>query len=271
MKVIRNINNNVALCIDSKGKEVIVFGKGIGFSKVPCEIPLNKIERTFYDLDNQYISLLNDLSSESLKIADIVVNYAIEKLNCELNSNLIFNIADHIDFAIERYRKNIKMSLSIFNDIEHLYDAEMEVGKYALDVIYNVARVRLPEEEAACIALNIINSEYNLHKNDLMNEKTIDQVVSIIEETFKIKINKKTFSYSRFVTHMYYLFKRENEKKEISSDNLKLYNSLIKTYPKSYECANEISKYFKKTRNYELSKEESLYLILHINRLCSMK
>ena len=70
---------------------------------------------------------------------------------------------------------------------------------------------------------------------------------------------------------MYYLFKRENEKKEISSDNLKLYNSLIKTYPKSYECANEISKYFKKTRNYELSKEESLYLILHINRLCSMK
>ena len=105
MKAIRNINNNVALCIDSKGKEVIVFGKGIGFSKVPCEIPLNKIERTFYDLDNQYISLLNDLSSESLKIADIVVNYAIEKLNYELNSNLIFNIADHIDFAIERYRK----------------------------------------------------------------------------------------------------------------------------------------------------------------------
>ena len=33
MKVIKSINNNVAHCYDAKGREVIVFGKGIGFTR----------------------------------------------------------------------------------------------------------------------------------------------------------------------------------------------------------------------------------------------
>ena len=32
MKVIKSINNNVSHCVDSKGREVVAFGKGIGFS-----------------------------------------------------------------------------------------------------------------------------------------------------------------------------------------------------------------------------------------------
>ena len=44
MKVIKKINNNVAICLDNNGKELIAFGNGIGFPKVPYEIHyLNKI------------------------------------------------------------------------------------------------------------------------------------------------------------------------------------------------------------------------------------
>lgn len=45
MKVIKNINNNVSLCLDSKNNEVIAFGKGIGFTKPPYEIPLSEMIR----------------------------------------------------------------------------------------------------------------------------------------------------------------------------------------------------------------------------------
>lgn len=31
MKAIKKINNNVAICVDSNNKELIAFGKGIGF------------------------------------------------------------------------------------------------------------------------------------------------------------------------------------------------------------------------------------------------
>lgn len=46
MQVVKNINNNVSLCLDNDGHEVIVFGKGIGFVKPPHEIPLESIQRT---------------------------------------------------------------------------------------------------------------------------------------------------------------------------------------------------------------------------------
>ena len=51
MVVVKNINNNVSLCLDSGNKEVVVFGKGVGFIKPPHKIPLGKIERTFYDVN----------------------------------------------------------------------------------------------------------------------------------------------------------------------------------------------------------------------------
>ena len=38
MKVIKNINNNVAICVDDNGHEVVAMGKGIGFSKPPYEV-----------------------------------------------------------------------------------------------------------------------------------------------------------------------------------------------------------------------------------------
>ena len=38
MKVIKKINNNVALAQDAKGREMIVFGKGIGFPAMPYEL-----------------------------------------------------------------------------------------------------------------------------------------------------------------------------------------------------------------------------------------
>lgn len=37
MRVIKKINNNVALCLDSDNHELIAFGKGIGFPQIPYE------------------------------------------------------------------------------------------------------------------------------------------------------------------------------------------------------------------------------------------
>ena len=67
MKVIRNINNNVAVCLDDNNHEVIAFGKGIGFQKAPYEIALSQIERTYYNLEPHYIALLDELPEYEMK------------------------------------------------------------------------------------------------------------------------------------------------------------------------------------------------------------
>ena len=61
MKVIRNINNNIAHCIDSKGREVVVFGKGIGFYKANEDIPLSKINRTFYNIKDSDYGIIRNI------------------------------------------------------------------------------------------------------------------------------------------------------------------------------------------------------------------
>ena len=57
MKVIKKINNNVALCVDNNKKELIAFGKGIGFPDMPYEIKdLSAISMTFYRMDQSFIN-----------------------------------------------------------------------------------------------------------------------------------------------------------------------------------------------------------------------
>ena len=62
MEVYKKINNNVALARDAKGRELVVFGKGIGFASMPYELTdLSRIQRTFYDVNEKYFALLRDV------------------------------------------------------------------------------------------------------------------------------------------------------------------------------------------------------------------
>ena len=61
MRAIKNLNNNVALCVDGKNREVIAFGKGIGFNKVPNDIPLSRIDRTFYNVSPTFVSVIPEI------------------------------------------------------------------------------------------------------------------------------------------------------------------------------------------------------------------
>lgn len=104
MKVIKNINNNVSLCLDSNNNEVVAFGKGIGFTKPPYEVDLDKIQRTYYGIDPTYINMINDIPEDILDISDKIINYARMKLENPVNSNIVITLADHINFAIQRYK-----------------------------------------------------------------------------------------------------------------------------------------------------------------------
>ena len=109
MKVIKNINNNISLCLDSRNNEVVAFGKGIGFTKPPYDVPLSKIDRTFYDVDEEQLAVLNRIPENVLEAAAEIVDLANEKMDNQFRENVVFTLADHIDFSVQRYRKNINI------------------------------------------------------------------------------------------------------------------------------------------------------------------
>lgn len=65
MKVIKKINNNVALCLDSSGAQLVAMGKGIGFPAVPYELKdLSCIQQTFYNVDPAFLELFTSIPQE---------------------------------------------------------------------------------------------------------------------------------------------------------------------------------------------------------------
>lgn len=269
MKAIKRINNNVCLCIDSKGKEIVARGRGIGFHDFPYELDVKDVERTYYDVSENYISMINDIPEDIIDIATETIDYARNILENGISSNIVFTLADHINFTIERFKKNMDIRLPIIYDIQYLYKKEMDIGKYCLKLIKNKLKAYLPDDEAAYIALHIVNAEEK-EKNEkvIESEKVIDDITDIIENDFNLKIDKNGFNYSRFVSHMQYLLRRGKNKELVKSNNQKIYENLKISYPETFECSQRISKYLYSILNFELTDEECIYLILHINRLC---
>lgn len=270
MKVIQCINNNVAVCLDSDGNEVVVFGKGVGFKKPPFEIELSQIDRSYYNVDKNVMPLISGIPQNVLEISSKIVLMAKNSIDSLISSNVVFTLADHIDFAIKRHRKNMKITLPIVNDVEQLFDKEYKVGLYALKLIREKLNVFLPKEEAAFIALHIINAEeVSSNHEAITDEAIIGGIVKIVEDEFAVNIDKSGANYSRFLSHLHYLLKRGRSKHLISSDNSMLFTTVKNDYPVTYACAKKICSYLLKALSLELTDEEILYLMLHINRLCT--
>ena len=156
MKIIKKINNNVALAQDAKGKELVVFAKGVGFPPMPYELnDLSEVKRTFYDVSGRYIDLLRDLPEDLLLAADDIVKEALEELDCELNPNLPFILADHLQFAIQRCRDGVPLQNPLSYDVRHLYPKEYTVACRGISILREELGVELPDSEAIIIAVAV--------------------------------------------------------------------------------------------------------------------
>ena len=228
MRVVKNIHNNISLCLDSKGNEVVAFGKGIGFKKPPYEIPISRIERTFYNVNPIFINTLSQIPEDIIQVSTKIIDYANKKLSGVYNENLIFTLADHILFSIKRKKENIVINLPFSQEVRYIYPKEIKIGEYAVKLIKQDLGVELPQQEAAVITLHIV--EYGLQgvQNSYKDgQSIIDRCTEIVEKYMNIKVDRQGFSYSRFVSHMYYLLDRLSNNQSVSSQNKKMFDKLI--------------------------------------------
>lgn len=135
MKVVKCINNNVAICLDDDNNELVAFGKGIGFKKPPFEIDVAVIQKTYYGIDENYVHMINEIPEEILLLSEEIIKYAENELDYIFSPNVIFTLADHINFAIVRCKEKLNITLPIVQDIKFLYENEYAIGKYALSLI----------------------------------------------------------------------------------------------------------------------------------------
>lgn len=271
MRIVRKINNSAAVAQDSRGKELIVIGKGIGFPAVPYELTdMSRIDRTFYDIDPRYFEMISTLPQEILLASADITEDAQVVLNTTLNSNLPLTLADHLNFAVERFRSGLNLTIPIAYDIRHLYPNEFDLGVKALDILKEYTGVSLPDSEAVSIAMHLINAEIeNSEIHSLVKALEIQEgVESIVEREMNLKLDKDSYSYYRFTMHIRYLIQRLMSGTQSETGSGSMVKMLANDYPKTYICAKKIAAFLQKQENWCCNDEELLYLMLHINRVC---
>ena len=268
LRAIRRLNNNAVVCRDSTGREVIAMGKGVGFGDVPRELSLDEVERTFYDLDEGNINVMSDLPPEVVLFTAKIMDIAQNELSYELSPNAVLLLADHLNFAMERVRKNIQIKMPLAYDVQHMYPVEYKLGQYTVDKARKEFRVGLDKDEAVGIAMNIINARKTPSQRPEGNfDHMLEEVTEIVENHFHIMVDRESFNFSRYATHIQYLFQRIQQKTTIDTENLRMYKDLREEFPDIAQCVEAIAGHIKNKWGSELSEEEKLYLILHVNRI----
>ena len=273
MKISRIINNNVVSTCDEEGREIIVMGRGVGFkAKEGSTIDEEKVEKIFrlesQNTMDKFKELLVSLPMEHVQISAEIISYAKEVLNRPINPNVYITLTDHINFALERYKQKMMFSNPLIREVRSFYHAEYLIGEYAIAMIERGLGVKLPVDEAASIALHIVNAEYDAPMGDTIKiTNLIQQVLEVVREYFSIELDEQSLSYERFITHLRFLAQRVFTGEHMNLDNLEFQEFIDRLYPEEYACSQKIQALIKLQYRHQVTEEEVAYLALHIKRI----
>lgn len=273
MKIVRVLNTNAVVTIDAEGRELIITGAGIGFKKKRGEnLDPSLADKTYYlestDDNKRLQQVVKEISEEYLEIAACVVNEA-RKNGLKVRDSLYVTLTDHINSAVDRYRKKIALKNIMKMEIRKFYPKEYEIGKKAVEWIKKQNRENLGEDEAAFIAMHIVSAELGTENNIDVNKITqlINAVLQIVRMHFKIEFNEKSISYERFLAHLKFFAARVFDNAIYQDSMQEIYKVLVEQNKFAYSGVRKIAEYIEKQYGYKLTIDERLYLLIHIKRI----
>lgn len=275
VRIEKSLNNNVAVVLDGQGTEKIVMGKGICFrKKAGEEIDPKMVDKIFYlaepEAHSKFQTLIQDVPMEHMILGEEIISEAKARLGKKLNDMIYISLIDHVHTAILRFLEGITVKNALLWDIRRFYREEYQIGLWALEHIEEKCKVRLPEDEAGFIALHLANAQMDKAKMHNMQEITriMQEIVNIVKYFFGLTFDEDQVYYYRFITHLKFFAKRltegENYEDEDSDD---LWEVIRRKYPQAFRCVVKITDFIQRKYQYKLSKEEQLYLTIHIERV----
>ena len=153
------------------------------------------------------------------------------------------------------------------------YPAEYRLGKHIARRVQKQFCVALPNSEATGIALNIINARLGAateaeKERERQDDNMLEDVTEIIEDDFGIDIDRSSFAFSRYATHMRYLFERLHSGEVLDSSCVNGFRGIEEQYPREAACVAKISQHIEgEWDGAVVSNDERLYLVVHVSRL----
>ena len=119
-------------------------------------------------------------------------------------------LTDHINFAIERFTQGIKPENALLWEIKRFYQQEYQLGKYAVDMIWERLHIALPDDEAGFIALHFVNAEYGTDIRDALNfPNLMKDILDIVKSELDMEFDEDSLHYERSVSYTHLLRLRD--------------------------------------------------------------
>ena len=277
MQISKVFNNNV-VAIQANGHEQVVMGRGIAFQKRPGDaIDQTRIEKIFTleskESHERFVHFLNEMPAEEMDTVKAIVKLAESRLEQSVHDSLYVTLADHIHFALSRYRDGIIIRNPLVWEVKRFYGPEFAIGKEAVALINERHDVKLDEDEAVAIALHLVNATMsgakgeNLHLVTEMTKAT-QAILTIITYHFQIDLDEDSYAYARFLTHLKYFVQRLASGEPIQSDGDETLFEMVRLrYPDAYACVEKIASLIATKYSYAVSTDERLYMTIHIENL----
>lgn len=278
MKVIRVFNNNAVLVENEANEEMVLIGKGIAFAKKTGDLINEELIQKKFVFENSQLNeklakLFNEVPVKYIELTLDIVEMAGKELNTKFNSNIYIALADHIAYAVERCSNNETLKNALLWEIKKFYPNEFATAMKALEMIRYETNIEMSEDEAGFIALHFVNgqSEGELMEQTVAVTKIVEDILHIVEYHFHFKIDETSLNYIRFVTHIQYFARRLFAKEVIDDGDDVLFEQIKNRYQDSYNCSLKVKKYIGSNYHIDISNDELVYFILHINRVCNRK
>lgn len=272
MKVSKILNNNLVLSRNAENEEIIVKGLGIGFhAKRGDAIDESLVEKIFYPENHQNsIQIQQYLLSIPEEYLDFVQKFVDrvkeEEPDLHLNNSIYLSLSDHIMGTVERFGNGISLKNVLLLDIQQLYRKEYEYGLKMVEAANRKFEIQLPADEAGFIALHFVNAEEGQQNNDNYQiAMIVNQVQEIVKTYFSdITFNESSLYYQRFLTHLKYFAQRYLHKELQYDEDENLFQIIQEQCREAYGCVKLIYLMMEEKYHYALSKEEMMYLSIHI-------
>ncbi len=267
------LNNNVVIAVDASGRERVLMGRGLGFQLKPgAAVDPAKVEKTFVldagtngDRERQ---LLADVPYEIIEAVTRAVDGAERELGRDLGRHVTIGVIDHVQYVFERLAQGLRIPTASMPQLRVLHPQEFAAAQRMTATISEGLGRELPAEEVVFLTMHLLNATRDEPNGTAaLLFRRVQHVVSTVERGLGVTLDTERLDYARFILHVQFLLQRLVNRAMLSSGDTSFYEFATQRYPRSHAIAEDVKAYVAAATGSQLTDEEMLYVIVHVERL----
>ena len=251
------------------------MGRGLGFQLLPTDtIDPAKVEKNFVldqgtEADHARM-LLTSVPYPVIEAVMSAVDETERSLGRSLGRRLPLAIIDHIQFVLERMRDGIHIPTTAMPELRVLHPQEFAAATAMADSVSASLRTTLPKEEVVFLTMHLLNATRDEPNGTAaLLFRRVQHVVTTVESGLGVQLDPASPDYARFILHVQFLLQRLVAKSMLRGSGTSFFEFAKLSYARSYAIAADVKLYVSAATGSDLTDEELLYVIVHVERLAN--